>query len=44
MRQETVDLIWENQLLKLDALLAQSFHQADSFDERHVAIVIAVDQ
>src|SRR2546427_5544256 len=44
VRKKVVNLIRENNLLKLDTLLAQRLGQVDRFAERHVAVVIAVNQ
>lgn len=44
LSEKAVDFIREDELLKIDALLAEGFHQCDSLMERNIAIVIAMDE
>ena len=44
LREETVDLIGEDEFLEFDTLFAQSLNERDGLVERHIAIVIAVNE
>ena len=43
MREEIVDLVRKDQLLKLYTLLSQCLHQVNRFAEGHIAIIITVN-
>ena len=43
MAQEAVDLVRQDELFHLDLPLPQRLDQVDRLDERHVAVVVAVD-
>src|SRR4030095_4205150 len=42
--KEVVHFIWEDQLLKLDVVFSELAHQIHRLTERHVAVVVAVNQ
>ena len=44
VEQEVVDLVRENQLFEVDALLAQRFRQHYGLGKGHVPVVIAMNQ
>jgi len=44
MKQELMNLVGENQLLELNALLPQSFNQIHHLRKGHVTVVVALNQ
>ncbi len=44
MQQKIVDLVGENELLKLNALFLQRFGKSYGLFKRHIAIVVPLNQ